>query len=92
MSKRVYEPFPEDPRLQPAAALAFFVERRHARLNLTVEEAARLTGLEISQWQALESGWVPEDRLDIQAIAAVLEVPEEDLQSFVDMHRLQQAS
>jgi transcriptional regulator with XRE-family HTH domain len=92
MSKRVYEPFPEDPRLQPAAALAFFVERRRARLNLTVEEAARLTGLEISQWQALESGWVPEDRLDIQAIAAVLEVPEEDLQSFVDMHRLQQAS
>jgi hypothetical protein len=41
---------------------------------------------------ALESGWVPEDRLDIQAIAAVLEVPEEDLQSFTDMHLLQQAS
>jgi hypothetical protein len=40
----------------------------------------------------LESGWVPEDRLDIQAIAATLEVPEVDLQSFVDMHHLQQAS
>jgi transcriptional regulator with XRE-family HTH domain len=91
MSKKVYHPFPEDPCLQPAAALAFFVERRRARLNLTVEEAARLTGIEISRWMALESGWVPEDRLDIQAIAAVLEVPEEDLQSFADMHRLQQA-
>jgi hypothetical protein len=39
-----------------------------------------------------EAGWLPEDRLDIQAIAATVEVPEEDLQSFVDMHRLQQAS
>ncbi len=92
MSNRVYDPFPEDPRLQPAAALAFFVERRRARLNLTVEAAARLTGIEISRWMALESGWVPEDRLDIRAIAATIEVPEEDLQSFVDMHRLQQAS
>jgi hypothetical protein len=92
MSTQIYDPFPEDPRLQPAAALAFFVERRRARLHLTVEVAARLTGIEISRWMALESGWVPEDRLDIQTIAAVLEVPEEDLQSFVDMHRLQQAS
>jgi Helix-turn-helix domain len=92
MSTRVYDPFPEDPRLQPAAALAFFVERRRTRLNLSIEAAARLCGIELSQWHALESGWVPEDRLDIQAIASTLEVPEVDLQSFVDMHRLQQAS
>jgi hypothetical protein len=92
MSKRVYDPFPDDPRLQPAAALALFVERRRTRLHLSIEAAARLCGIELSQWHALESGWVPEDRLDIQAIAATLEVPEVDLQSFVDMHHLQQAS
>jgi hypothetical protein len=90
MSTKVYDPFPEDPRLQPAAALAFFVERRRTRLNLSIEAAAHLCGIEISQWHALESGWVPEDRLDVQAIAATLEVPEEDLQSLVDMHHLQQ--
>ena len=92
MSTRVYDPFPEDPRLQPAAALAFFVERRRTRLNLSIEAAARLCGIELSQWHAVGAGWVPEDRLDVQAIAAVLEVSEGDLQSFVDMHRLQQAS
>jgi hypothetical protein len=81
----------DDPRLQAPALLTYFIGRRRAILHLSIDEAARLSGLELSQWYALEAGWVPEDRLDIQAIAATLEVPEEDIQSFLDMHRLQQA-
>ena len=40
-----------------------------------MERAAELAGLELSQWHALESGWVPDldDRNQIQAIAATLE-------------------
>ena len=84
------EPPSADPRLRAAWMLSYYVGRRRAILHLTVEAAARLCGLELSQWYALESGWVPEDPLDIQAIAVTLQAPEEDIQSFVDMHRLQQ--
>jgi hypothetical protein len=59
--------------VQAAAALAFFVERRRARLHLTVEVAARLTGIELSQGVCARGRLVPEDRLDIQAIAATIE-------------------
>jgi transcriptional regulator with XRE-family HTH domain len=92
MSMHMHDPLlPDDPRLQAAALLAYFIGRRRTILHLSIEESARLSGLELSQWYALESGWMPEDRLDIQAIAATLEVPEEDIQSFVAMRRLRQA-
>jgi|NGEPerStandDraft_6_1074524.scaffolds.fasta_scaffold306986_1 hypothetical protein len=41
--------------------LASCSRRRHREeLGLSVERAAELTGIEISQWQALEAGWVPD--------------------------------
>jgi hypothetical protein len=39
--------------------LASCSRRRREELGLSVERAAELTGIEISQWQALEAGWVP---------------------------------
>jgi len=54
--------------------LARRVQERRRELKLTVEGAAVLAGMTSSEWQALESGWVPEDRAVIQAIAGALEV------------------
>ncbi len=57
-----------------ATALARFTERRRQELGLSVAEAAELSGLELSQWCALETGWVPDDLSTLRAIAGALEV------------------
>ncbi len=72
---------PSPPHFHFSRLLAFYVERRRGNLNLTAEAAARLAGMELSQWDALESGWVPEDPAQLRAIAAVLENSEEDIVS-----------
>ena len=57
-----------------ACSLALYIKTRREYLDLTAEEAAELSGMETSEWYALESGWLPEDRAVIQAIAATLRV------------------
>ena len=41
---------------------------------MTVARAAELSGLALSEWYALEAGWVPEDRKVHHAIADTLQV------------------
>ena len=64
------------PRPGWASGLAYYTRRRREELGLTVERAAELAGLELSEWYALESGWVPDpdDMHRIEAIAATLQV------------------
>ena len=59
-----------------AAGLGRYTRRRRVELGLTIERAAKLAGLELSQWYALESGWVPDpdDMNRIEAIAATLQI------------------
>ena len=61
------------PRLAWDAALARYSRQRRKQLGLTQERAAQLAGLELSEWCAMEAGWVPDDMGTIQAIAATLE-------------------
>ena len=62
------------PQLGWTSGLARYTRREE--LGLSVERAAELAGLELSQWYALESGWVPDpdDMNRIEAIAATLQV------------------
>jgi transcriptional regulator with XRE-family HTH domain len=53
-------------------ALASYTRRRREELGLSLERAAELAGLELSEWCALEAGWVPEDMYRLQAIAGTL--------------------
>ena len=64
------------PRLDWPAGLARYTRMRRIELGLSIERAARLAGLELSEWCALESGWVPEadDFARIEAIAATLQI------------------
>jgi hypothetical protein len=59
-----------------SSGLARYTRRRREQLGLSVERAAELAGLKLSEWYALESGWVPdpEDMNRIEAIAATLEI------------------
>lgn len=67
-------PSQEQTRLHYAFSLARYVEGRRRELNLLIQRAAELAGMEFSEWCALEAGWVPVDENTISAIAEVLEV------------------
>jgi hypothetical protein len=55
--------------------LAYYVRYRRRQLGLSVPEAAALAGMELSQWYALEQGWIPSERDSrLNAIAETLEV------------------
>jgi len=64
------------PRLGWASALGSYTRQRREQLGLSLERAAELAGLALSEWYALESGWVPDpdDHGRIEAIAATLEI------------------
>ena len=56
-----------------AHLLATSVQRRRCELGLSVERAAALAGVAVSEWAALESGWVPTEDAVLQTVAGVLE-------------------
>ena len=55
---------------------------RQAR-GLSLEGAARLAGMETSEWAALESGAVPRTEAELHAIAGTLEIGYDRLFSLV---------
>lgn len=57
-----------------AQVLARFVQQRRFEVGLSLEEAAELSGLQVSQWAALESGWVPTEDAMFRAIGDTLAV------------------
>lgn len=57
------------------------------RAGLPVEEAARLSGMEISEWAAIEEGQVPRETARLQAMAATLEVGWEKMLNLVVLCR-----
>src|SRR6201999_480412 len=61
------------PHLHWISALSRYTRERREELGLSLERAADLAGLELSEWCALESGWVPEDMGIMLAIAATLQ-------------------
>ena len=57
-----------------ASSLARYVVHHRQELAMTVAQAATLSGMELSEWLALEAGWVPGDRKVHHAIAGALQV------------------
>ena len=62
-------------RLQNSFSLAHYVGYHRKLLKLTIDQAAALSGLAVSEWCALEDGWVPEDDGPVMhAVAETLQV------------------
>ena len=54
--------------------LASCIRHRREELGLSIERAAQLSGMVVSEWYALEAGWVPDDESGLlRAIAGTLE-------------------
>lgn len=62
-----------------ANLLARYSKKRRAELGLTVEDAAELAGMQVSEWAAMEDGWLPSERSMVRAIAGTLCVHWADL-------------
>jgi transcriptional regulator with XRE-family HTH domain len=52
-----------------------FIESARKKAGLSVEQAARLTGMDVRRWSAVESGaWLPTTRQQFHLIAAALDM------------------
>jgi hypothetical protein len=72
-----------------AFARYIFLQRR--ALDLTLAQAAELSGIEISAWIAMEEGrWVPEELNVIRSIEGTLQVNRGELDTIALIARLQQ--
>lgn len=50
------------------------VRNRREAIGRPVEEAARLAGMESSEWAAIEAGHIPADPARLRSMAAALEI------------------
>jgi hypothetical protein len=81
----------EGDRIQIANALARYANMRRRGLGLTIEQAAELAGIEVSEWCAMEAGgWAPEELNVVRAIAATLQVRWADLDCLAFFVRMSQ--
>ena len=55
------------------------VQDRREAIGRSVEDAARLSGMESSEWAAIEAGHVPADPARLRSMAAALEVSFDDM-------------
>jgi len=52
----------------------FRIQESRRRAGLSVEEAARLSGMESSEWMAMEDGNVPRDTNRLRAVADAVKI------------------
>jgi len=78
-------------RAEMAMLFARSVRRRREELGLSVQRAAELSGIETSDWYALEAGWVPtvESGL-LDSIAGTLETCHIQLPLMAEISRYNQ--
>ena len=70
--------------------LACYVQRRRVFLELSVAAAAELAGLQSSEWDALEQGWIPESLAALKAIAGTLQIQWPELSLVAQITRYNQ--
>lgn len=73
MSMLLSEPTTFDRRRWTASALARYLTGRRVKLQMSIEQAAELSGMSAEEWQQLEAGRVPEDWKSYEAIARTMQ-------------------
>jgi hypothetical protein len=89
ITKMTNKPTKSD-RIQAALALANCVQRRRQNLGMSIERAADLAGMRVSEWCALETGWVPDTLGILQAVAGTLELGYLQLSFLAEMSQYNQ--
>ncbi len=55
------------------------IEDRRQMIGRSVEDCARLAGMEFSEWAAIEAGHIPADPSKLRPMAAALEIRWDDM-------------
>ena len=50
------------------------IRAHREHMGISIEEAAGLSGMEISEWMAIEDGYVPQDVNRLRAMSAAIEM------------------
>jgi ribosome-binding protein aMBF1 (putative translation factor) len=52
----------------------FCIQKTRESAGLSIEDAARLSGMELSEWMAIEDGNVPQDINQLRAMAEAMQI------------------
>jgi hypothetical protein len=65
---------PEVRRQSMGRLFGFCIQKTRKKANLSIEEAARLSGMQSSEWMAIEEGAVPQEINRLRAMADAMEI------------------
>ena len=74
---------PEIRRQSIGRLFGFGIQEMRQSAGLSIDEAARLSGMELTEWMAIEDGCVPQDINRLRAMAEAMEINFEKLASWV---------
>jgi hypothetical protein len=74
---------PEIRRQSMGRLFGFCIEETRLSAGLSIEDAARLSGMATSEWMAIEDGCVPRDLNRLRAMAGALQVSFDKIASMV---------
>jgi len=74
---------PELRRQSWGRLFGFSIQQARMNSGLSIEEAARSSGMESSEWMAIEDGCVPQDINRLRAMAEAMEVSFDRIASWV---------
>ncbi len=78
---RMFAPVPSSYLLRRSMGrlFGFFIQEARKKAALSIAEAARLSGMEASEWMAIEEGIVPQDIDRLRAMADAMEISFEQI-------------
>jgi len=79
------EDFRRVQRLVWGKLFGLFIQKGREKRGCTVEEVARLAGMEPSEWVAVEAGRVPESAAQLRLMAAALQFSKVQLATIVQI-------
>ena len=74
---------PEIRRQSIGRLFGFGIQEMRQSAGLSIDEAARLSGMELTEWMAIEDGCVPQDINRLRAMAEAMQINFEKLASWV---------
>ena len=74
---------PEIRRRSMGRLFGFCIEETRKSAGLSIEDAARLSGMALTEWMAIEDGTVPQDINRLRAMAEAMQVSFDKIASMV---------
>ena len=84
--RKTFAPLPSVPELRRQTWGRFFglgIQAARNESGMSIEEAAGLSGMQVSEWMAIEDGHVPQEIDRLRAMAAALEISFEKMFNLV---------